>query len=179
MWWFSFTCVCADSTVMIEDVLGMVSIRRKEIWIGPKVCPIGTALDEKEWAQAVSGRSTSGACDRPLIAGGSIAAGYIRRSGAKYILKNSKFDYNTEFSDLYGHYYESQAMMNRGGEDWKTYNKNFRDEVLNNQADDGSFKATGSGKHGTNRVHYRTCLCTLMLEVYYRFLPGTGAGTSR
>jgi hypothetical protein len=25
-------------------------------------------------------------------------------------------------------------------------------------------------------VHYRTCLCTLMLEVYYRFLPGTGAG---
>jgi hypothetical protein len=23
--------------------------------------------------------------------------------------------------------------------------------------------------------HYQTCLATLMLEVYYRFLPGTGS----
>jgi hypothetical protein len=26
-----------------------------------------------------------------------------------------------------------------------------------------------------SNVHYRTCLNALMLEVYYRFLPGTGA----
>jgi hypothetical protein len=103
------------------------------------------------------------------------------RSAAKYLRKNSKFKWAdpSEASDLYAHYYESQAMMNRGGEDWKFYNKNFRDELLAAQNEDGSFKATGWTKHGVNKTHYRTCLATLMLEVYYRFLPGTGAGVSR
>ena len=101
------------------------------------------------------------------------------RNGAKYLRKNSTFKYGDKgnASDLYCHYYESQAMMNRGGEDWKFYNKNFRDELLAAQDADGSFKATGGGGHQMNRAHYRTCLCILMLEVYYRFLPGTGAGT--
>jgi hypothetical protein len=105
------------------------------------------------------------------------------RNGAKYILKNSKFEYNGKFADLYGHYYESQAMMHRGGTEWKKYNDMFRDQVLNNQNPDGSWKAPGGGK-GVRAVaaqfvgdaHYRTCLNILMLEVYYRFLPGTGAG---
>ena len=66
--------------------------------------------------------------------------------------------------------------MNRGGADWDFYNKNFRDEILAAQDADGSFKNPGNPLHGTGRVHYRTCLCILMLEVYYRFLPGTGAG---
>jgi hypothetical protein len=103
------------------------------------------------------------------------SAGSVR-AGGKYLRKHSKFKYadKDHGSDLYCHYYESQAMMNRGGEYWDTYNRNFRDEILAAQDADGSFKASGSGKHGTNRVHYRTCLCTLMLEVYYRFLPSTG-----
>jgi hypothetical protein len=103
------------------------------------------------------------------------------RDGAKYIDKNTKFDYNTRFADLYGHYYEAQAMMNRGGEQWKRYNDIFRDQVLKNQNPDGSWKVPGGGKElravaaaYTSDATYRTCLCTLMLEVYYRFLPGTG-----
>ncbi len=108
------------------------------------------------------------------------------RNGAKYLEKNSKFDYNTEFADLYGHYYEAQAMMNRGGEQWKWYNNLFRDQLLKNQNPDGSWKSPGGGKPlravggsfaggSPMAVHYRTCLNTLMLEVYYRFLPGTGS----
>jgi len=105
------------------------------------------------------------------------------RKGAKYIEKFTKFDYNTEFCDLYGHYYESQAMMNRGGTQWKKYNAVFRDQVLDNQNADGSWKTPGGGKKPravaaqfVGDTHYRTCLCILMLEVYYRFLPGTGGG---
>lgn len=108
------------------------------------------------------------------------------RQGIKYIAENTKFDYNGIHSDLYGHYYEAQAMINRGGKEWQDYNRIFRDQVLNNQNPDGSWKAPNKGS-GTgiravapefvDNVHYRTCLCTLMLEVYYRFLPGTGAGT--
>ncbi|MGB6223257.1 MAG: hypothetical protein WBG04_19670, partial [Haloferula sp.] len=103
------------------------------------------------------------------------------RQGAAYITKNSKFEYNGPDCDLYAHYYEAQAMINRGGPDWKKYNDMFRDQLLNNQANDGSWKKPGGGKpvngpasiYLTN-THYRTCLAILMLETYYRFLPGTG-----
>ena len=72
--------------------------------------------------------------------------------------------------------------MQRGGEAWKFYNGIFRDQVLNNQDSDGSWKAPGAGgkiraaapSYQGDKV-YRTCLCTLMMEVYYRFLS-TGAG---
>ncbi|MDG2322219.1 MAG: hypothetical protein P8M08_01745, partial [Akkermansiaceae bacterium] len=60
------------------------------------------------------------------------------------------------------------------------YNEKFRDQVLNNQLPDGSFKPAGFGAfRGTNVFgkHYRACLSILMLEVYYRFLPATGAKT--
>jgi len=98
------------------------------------------------------------------------------RKGVKYIRENTKFDYNTADSDLYAHYYESQAMMQAGGDDWKFYNELFRDQLLNNQNPDGSWKAPGFGGHGLggNEV-YRNALCILMLEVYYRFL-NTGGG---
>jgi hypothetical protein len=100
------------------------------------------------------------------------------RKGAKYIVENSKFDYNTKDSDLYQHYYESQAMMQRGGSDWEFYNNLFRDQLLQNQAEDGSWKAPGMGGIYSNKI-YRTALCTLMLEVYYRFLNTDSGGGSR
>jgi hypothetical protein len=108
------------------------------------------------------------------------SAGSVR-SGAKYIEKEGKFKYNSADCDLYGHYYDGQAMMNRGGNQWKKYNEMFRDEILNNQNPDGSWKVPGGGEKPnavaaafTTNVHYRNCLAILMLEVYYRFLPGTG-----
>ena len=95
----------------------------------------------------------------------------------RYILTNTRFDYNGACSDLYGHYYESQALMQRGGEAWKQYNSIFRDQLLNNQDGDGSWKVPGGGQkiraagsNFTGDKTFRTCLCTLMLEVYYRFL---------
>ena len=59
--------------------------------------------------------------------------------------------------------------------------------MLNAQAPDGSFKNTGTPNDSQpapfarqlqgddeTAVHCRTCLAALSLEVYYRFLPGTG-----
>lgn len=115
----------------------------------------------------------------------------VARKACKFIDKNMKFDWDTDDSDLYGHYYAAQAMLNNGGEAWTKYNKLFRDQVLNNQIksdkeDNGSYKilnngakisAPGSSYQGKTpfNVHYRTCLATLMLESYYRFLPATGS----
>jgi len=92
---------------------------------------------------------------------------------AKYILENSTFDFKTG-ANLYAHYYESQAMMQRGGSDWKKYNELFRDQLLNNQETDGSWNNPPGSPHVPNKV-MATCLGTLMLEVYYRFLS-TGGG---
>ncbi|NJM37407.1 MAG: terpene cyclase/mutase family protein [Akkermansiaceae bacterium] len=109
---------------------------------------------------------------------------------SSYILEHTKFDYNTEFCDLYGHYYESQAMMQRGGEDWKKYNNLFRDQLVSNQDANGSWKVPGAGAKprasgalfmsGTKDGEiYRNALCTLMLEVYYRFLNTDSGGKNR
>jgi hypothetical protein len=110
------------------------------------------------------------------------------RGACKFIDDNMKFGWNTADADLYGHYYAAQCMINFGGDPWKRYNEKFRDEVLKNQRPDGSFKPVGGGQKlnavggsfagsGKFSEHYRACLSVLMLEVYYRFLPATGAKT--
>ena len=100
------------------------------------------------------------------------------REGVKFIKKNFKIDWKTADSDLYSHYYASQAMMQAGGSDWKSYNDDFRDQLLNNQDTDGSWKAptfAGHGQSAGSKV-YNTTLCVLMMEVYYRFLNSSGGG---
>ncbi len=91
-------------------------------------------------------------------------------NGVKYISEHSKFAYSSKQADLYGHYYDIQAMINHGGSEWKKYNDMIREELLKGQESDGSFKKPGSQLSSDN-VTYRTALCTLMLEAYYRFLP--------
>ncbi len=113
----------------------------------------------------------------------------VTRKACRLMNNTMKFDWNGPDSDLYGHYYAAQVMINYGGDYWESYNKKFRDQVLKNQNKDGSFKdVAGGGKinavaarfKGTSHDSqiYRTCLATLMLEVYYRFLPATGARSS-
>ena len=127
---------------------------------------------------------------KPTMTGGSVlchqqwgkGSRATVRKGRKFLENKVTFGYDTAESDLYGHYYNGQAMINFGGTTWKNYNKLFRDDVLNAQNPDGSFKPPGGGNaiNGTattyvGNVHYRTCLATLMLEVYYRFLPGSSS----
>lgn len=94
------------------------------------------------------------------------------RKGIKYIDKNSEFKWGTPSSNLYYHYYNVQAMINFGGSEWTKYNGIFRDELLKAQEKDGSWKQS-VGSHGPINTHMATCLATLMLEAYYRFLPGS------
>jgi hypothetical protein len=99
------------------------------------------------------------------------------RKGVRFIKDNMRLDWNSVESDLYAHYYISQAMMQAGGGNWRAYNDIFRDQLLNNQNPDGSWRApqfVGHGQTVENDV-YRNTLCILMLEVYYRFLVTSGA----
>ena len=97
--------------------------------------------------------------------------------GVRAIAKNSKFDFGGDSGNLYQHYYESQAMMQHGGGDWRKYSDMFRDQVLKNQNGDGSWKKPGGkGIASSGEACYDTSLCILMLEVYYRFLSTGGGG---
>jgi hypothetical protein len=100
------------------------------------------------------------------------------RKGLKYLKENTSLDWATANSDLYAHYYISQAMMQAGGANWSFYNKLFRDQLLSNQNPDGSWKAPAFSGHGQTPAGdvYRNTLCILMLEVYYRFLATSGGG---
>ena len=77
-------------------------------------------------------------------------------------------------------------MLKCGGKKWSDFNAQFLPEVLSAQNEDGSFKDIGAPADASTRplsqqfqgsgeaaVHYRSCLATLTLEVYYRFLSST------
>ncbi|MBL9118279.1 MAG: terpene cyclase/mutase family protein [Verrucomicrobiaceae bacterium] len=75
--------------------------------------------------------------------------------------------------NLYAWYYYTQAFFQKGGADWKFYNEQLLPQLLNNQAPDGSWKperALGGAVGNSHGGVYKTALCTLQLEVYYRYL---------
>ncbi len=97
--------------------------------------------------------------------------------GMEYISQRSRFNYKSGPCNLYEHYYSSQAAINHGGKRWFDYNNLFRDQLLGAQQGDGHFPNPAQpGPGARNDPVYNTALATLMLEVYYRFLPGTGMG---
>ena len=67
---------------------------------------------------------------------------------------------------VYTWYYVTQAKFQKGGKVWDAWNRAFSRELTANQQSDGHWEG---GDWGGDV--YTTCLCTLMLEVYYRYLP--------
>lgn len=78
-------------------------------------------------------------------------------------------------ADLYALYYHSQACFQKGGETWTKYNGTQQKLVIDSQEKDGSWPVAAGhlGAVQADAKIYHTCLCTLMLEVYYRYLPAT------
>ena len=109
----------------------------------------------------------------------------VTREALRWMNKNAEPVYASEDSNLYAWYYATLSLFQRGSTYWEKWNRNWRDELLNNQNEDGTWKPEGGlakgGVHGTGGARadanlYRVLLNTLSLEVYYRFLPGTGGG---
>ena len=116
----------------------------------------------------------------PYLTGGGVLAFQIwgegnskeARKGIDYIDKHSQFVWGNASANLYYHYYNIQAMLNHGGKEWDKYNKMVRDALVKAQNPDGSW-TQNVGSHGPINTHMATCLATLSLEAYYRFLPGS------
>ena len=78
-------------------------------------------------------------------------------------------------ANLYAWYYNTQACLMFGGSAWQKWNRMFQDEIVDNQSPDGSWPPT-PGEHLQPKPdgagpYYRTTLCVLMLEVFYRYMP--------
>ena len=83
---------------------------------------------------------------------------------------------NAPSQSLYGWYYATQCMFQAGGKMWREWNKVFQKELKNNQNPNGYWEFPGKS-HGPKSdlamKIYSTTLCSLMLTVYYRYLPMT------
>jgi hypothetical protein len=86
-------------------------------------------------------------------------------------LTDEPLDWNKN-CNLYSWYYYTQAFFQAGGDDWKFYNEQFLPQILANQNPDGSFKKGRPNMPIADAADqvYRQTLCTLQLEVYYRYL---------
>ena len=163
------------------------TLRKASSYVRKNVMPDGKFSYKENGNMPRSSLVGVGVLSLQMTGNGSDSAA---RKGLDWMLKNTNQPFNWKAnntsSNLYQHYYGVQAAMNRGGDVWKAYNKAFRDSTLGAQATDGSFTPNGfpgpgglvnSNGGSINDKIYRQCLATLMLEVYYRFLPGTGEGT--
>jgi len=108
------------------------------------------------------------------------------RRGVEFLMERTEEEHNWtddkgnlifENGQLYSMYYDTQALFAVGGREWKQYNDWFQKTITDAQLEDGSWPINRTGKHhggGTSDADfdvYRTALYTLMLEVYYRYLP--------
>ena len=99
----------------------------------------------------------------------------VLKKAIEHILKNNKgMNYGSEDSNLYSWYYDTQAIFNYGGIAWTSWNRRMEPMLLAAQNENGSWPAEGSNltakRGGKDADVYRTTLCTLMLEVYYRYV---------
>jgi len=106
---------------------------------------------------------------------------------ALVVLENATFNWEGggTFNQNYYWYYITQAKFHAGGDTWNAWNKLFAPVLVKNQTiiKDGIMDSKGKmvdigfwdmdkGISGhTDGVVMNTCLATLQLEVYYRYLP--------
>jgi hypothetical protein len=96
------------------------------------------------------------------------------KKGIKFLrdfLTAEPLDWNKN-CNLYCWYYYTQAFFQQGGDDWKFYNQQFLPQILAAQQADGMFKRGRPNWPSGDAADdiYRQTLCTLQLEVYYRYL---------
>ncbi|MFM7182834.1 MAG: prenyltransferase/squalene oxidase repeat-containing protein [Verrucomicrobiales bacterium] len=104
------------------------------------------------------------------------------REAIRWMSKEMDPVYHSPDCNLYAWYYTTLCLFQKGGSTWDRWNKKWRDQLLDNQNEDGIWKqegnfgkgATSTSAGGRDADIYRLCLNALSLEAYYRFLPGTG-----
>lgn len=77
-------------------------------------------------------------------------------------------------ANTYAWYYATLALFQHQGDAWRQWNEALVDELLDNQRMNGPERGSWDPGDRWSRIGgriYQTALCTLSLEVYYRYLP--------
>lgn len=79
---------------------------------------------------------------------------------------------NKSFNIAYEWYYNTQAVFQKGGSKWSSWNNKFAPMLIEAQDDSGAWKPPAEGdEEVTKDIIYTTQFCCLSLQVYYRILP--------
>jgi hypothetical protein len=90
------------------------------------------------------------------------------RAGLR-VLKEVPFEWKSDRQPVYGYYYVTQARFHQATPAaWQAWNSQMQSVLLKHQKTDGHWEG---GDYDQGSHVYTTTLCTLMLEVYYRYLP--------
>ena len=93
----------------------------------------------------------------------------IKSAVAKFV------EMGPNMGDAYYTYYATQVLKQYGGAEWESWNGKMRDLLVSSQSQSGH--SAGSwyfdDAHGSTQGGrlYITCMATMMLEVYYRYMP--------
>ena len=109
------------------------------------------------------------------------------RNGVLWLEKSCTFDWEKPWlaSPIYYWYYVTQTKFHSGGDIWNKWNKQFAVQLVKNQQiekeaidgpkgkkyDIGWWEPPADVKGHSDGPVMDTTLCTLQLEVYYRYLP--------
>jgi hypothetical protein len=99
-------------------------------------------------------------------------------------IQSRELKYDGAGCNLYAWYYDTQACYQAQGDSWDWWKERFQEQLTARQSPDGSWLPTGGwgeafrdgNQAGGDGALYRTTLCCLMLEVFYRYLPTSQEG---
>lgn len=79
-------------------------------------------------------------------------------------------------NNFYYNYYATQVLRHWEGEEWENWNRQMRDQLVHSQAKQGHeagswFVSGGDLGAPTGGRLYCTAMATMILEVYYRYMP--------
>jgi hypothetical protein len=79
---------------------------------------------------------------------------------------------NKSFNIAYEWYYNTQAIFQKGGSKWSSWNNKFAPMLIEAQDLSGAWKPPSEMDEAVSKdIIYTTSFCTLSLQVYYRILP--------
>lgn len=178
-----------DTSVIGWQVMAVESARRAGL-----IVPPGTFTAARSWLDAVAKPDApgtyayrAGAAPSPAMTAEAMFVQQLlgRRREEPRMEESAQFILQTlpqwkEGASTHYWYYATLAMFQHQGEAWRRWNEALVPQLITHQRKDGSAAGSWDPQDDLSRLGgriYQTAVCTLSLEVYYRYRPAGMLGT--
>jgi hypothetical protein len=167
-----------DTTVTGWQVMALKSARLAHLFV-----PLDTTENAKLFLNSVQdGNGAFYGYMNPVKEPGPTAVGLLLRMYLGWSRQDERLQRGVNYlahrgpstSDMYFNYYATQVLHHYGGQTWDPWNVTMRDFLIASQASMGHERGSWffADPHGSvGGRHYTTAICTMTLEVYYRYMP--------